>query len=486
MMQIYLVNHNYQYACQHIARVFSDQVITESVNDAFTPPATQHIVSRVLFFADKTLVETVLQSGLTIDCEATSELSPGADKAILKRAVKRGLFDCLAHYFQHRPEWGILVGVRPTKLVHNMLDNGQTVGQISEILTNQYYLSSAKIKLLLEICQTERALLTSLEKTSFSMYIGIPFCPTRCVYCSFTSNITQRGSAEIERYVTALIDELRGMQSALSDKYIDTLYIGGGTPAMLSCEQIDRIFRAIKAYYRTDRIREITFEAGRPRLIDSALLNCLQRNNVSRLCINPQTMHDITLKKINRLHSVADIKQAFALVDKYNFEAVNADLIAGLAGEDVTMFERSIEQLLNYRPANITVHTLALKRGSKLAEQRNSKAFTSESVVKKQLAVGDALLRQSGYQPYYMYRQKYMLGNLENIGYSLAEKMSIYNIVIMEERQSIFAFGAGTTSKLVGENNEIERLHNPKNVNLYIDIVRQLIDKKRKLLGKLN
>ncbi len=481
-MTIYLVNHNFQYACQHIAKVFSDQVNIESVNTAFTPPATQHVVSRVLFFADKIVIKTALQSGLTIDYAVSAELNQGTDKSNLKRAVSRGLFDCLAFYFRHRPAWGILVGVRPTKLVHSMLDKGQTVSQISKILANNYYLSSAKINLLLEICQIERPVLASLEKNSFSMYIGIPFCPTRCVYCSFTSNITQRGSAEIDRYVAALLDELKGLRSALKDKYIDTLYFGGGTPAMLTSEQIDHIFSAIKRYYRTAKIREITFEAGRPKLIDTALLNCLQRNNVSRLCINPQTMHDSTLKKINRLHSVADIGQAFERVAKYGFDAVNGDIIAGLADEDATMFEQSIKQLLHYKPANITVHTLALKRGSKLAEQRRGSAFTSESIVREQLAVADVLLRQRGYHPYYMYRQKYMLGNLENIGYSLAEKISIYNIAIMEERQSIIAFGAGTTSKLVGINNSIERLHNPKNVKLYIDSIEKIIAKKKAAL----
>ncbi len=250
---------------------------------------------------------------------------------------------------------------------------------------------------------------------------------------------------------------------------------------MLNSEQIDLIFKTIRNYYQVDKIREITFEAGRPKLIDDRLLTCLKRNGVTRICINPQTMHDTTLTKINRLHSVDDITNAFQLVKKYQFEAVNADVIAGLADEDISMFEQTITQLIDYRPDNITVHTLALKRGSKLAENAREHQFIGESIVKQQIALADELLRESGYLPYYMYRQKYMLGNLENVGYTLAGKASLYNIVIMEERQSIIAFGAGTTSKLVAKNNKITRLHNPKSVSLYIDNIAQLISKKRNL-----
>ncbi len=485
-MNIYLIGHNCQPQCQQIARLFSGDLQCISTNVNFQSPATNHIISRLIAGPIKIAIETQLKQGELIIQNTKTELLPSRDNAVVKRAIIKSLFDCLADYYHYRPAWGILVGVRPTKLVNSLFDDGYNKRQIATILAEKYYLSNSKINLLLEICQAERPYLANLKRNAFSIYIGIPFCPTRCNYCSFTALPAKRGSAVIERYVAALIAELKGLGEACANRYIDAVYFGGGTPALLTAQQIDRIFAIIRRYYQTEKIREITFEAGRPELIDDVLLAVLKRNGVNRICINPQTMHDISLQKIGRSHSSDDIRRAFELAKKYRFKAINADLIAGLSGENVVMFKQSLQQVMSYQPDNITIHTLALKRGSHLAETKLDKHYGASEITSRQLQQAAVLLRQANYYPYYMYRQKQMLGNLENVGYSLMNKESLYNIVIIEEKQTILAFGAATSSKIVTADGSLKQLHNPKDVTLYMARIAQSIANKCTALNSMS
>ncbi|PID80258.1 MAG: coproporphyrinogen dehydrogenase HemZ [Clostridiales bacterium] len=466
-MKIYLVNHTFDYACTHIAKLFVERPQVQVVGDDFTAPAIEHIVSRVLFFAGKRVVLTTVQIADKTHYSA-EETVTSDDVGELKRAVIRGIFDCLAFVTGYRPEWGILVGVRPTKLVSSMLNGGLDESAIAERLSKQYYLKPAKIALLLEICRVEQSLLESNHENGFSIYVGIPFCPSRCVYCSFISQVSARGSADVARYVDALIAELYSKRHDFANRPVDALYIGGGTPAILNGEQINRLFAALCDCYQLDKVREITFEAGRPELIDEALLSALRDNGVGRICVNPQTMHDETLRRIGRQHSVADIERALNLVKNYDFDAVNVDIIAGLAGETIDMFRQTVRRILECRPENITVHCLAIKRASKLAEDSRRDNMTAADVVRRQLGDAARLLGAQGYRPYYMYRQKNMLANLENVGYALNGKASFYNVAIIEERQSIVAFGAGATSKIVQRDGSIKRYHNPKDIKTYI------------------
>ncbi len=466
-MNIYLVNHTFDYACMHVAKLFVDRPQVQVAGADFAAPAAQHIVSRVLFFdAKKVVLTTVQRSGQTH--YSSEQTVVGEDKGELKRAVIRALFDCLAAITSYRPEWGILVGVRPTKLVNSLLQAGLDETAVAERLSKQYYLNDAKIALLLEVCRGERSLLQKNDKGDFSIYVGIPFCPSRCVYCSFISQVAARGSALVERYVDALIAELYSKKEDFCNRRVDSLYIGGGTPAILSAEQINRLFAALRDCYQLANAREITFEAGRPELIDATLLNALRDNAVDRICVNPQTMHDETLKRIGRHHSVADTARALNLVKCYDFTAVNVDIIAGLDGETVAVFSQTLSQILDYRPENITVHCLAIKRASKLAEVGGRDNLAAADVVRRQLGEADRQLRRQGYRPYYMYRQKNMLANLENIGYAVGGMGSVYNVVIIEESQSIVAFGAGASGKIIQSDGTIKRYHNPKDIKTYL------------------
>ncbi len=481
MIAIYLSRHQYRYEARQIANLFCDDCAVELAPVDFVAAQTQHIWSCVLFLNQKMTALCRLQNGANTLYQTRQVVESGDEKA-LKRAVVKTLFDCLAVHYKRRPAWGSMVGVRPTKLVNRLLARGYDAAAISSYLGEQYGVSQPKIDLLQEVCRGQRRLLNGLSPASASLYIGIPFCPTRCVYCSFMAQATAPGGPVIDRYLDVLIAELAGVQEALSDRVIDSVYIGGGTPAMLSPVQIDRLFAAIRRYYSLDGVREITFEAGRPELIDDELLTALKRNGVDRICINPQTMHDQTLQKIGRLHGVADVLRAFEKVKKYDFRAVNADVIAGLIGEDEAMFEQTIARLIAHRPANITVHTLALKRGAQL-KAAPTHLSAERHVVARQLDVAERLLRRSGYHPYYLYRQKNTLGNLENVGYSLAGKDSFYNVVIIDESQSILAFGAGTTSKILLANGQLKRLHNPKDSLLYARRNAQIIAHKCQVLG---
>ncbi len=465
-MNIYLIGHNYRQRCQQIANLFDGALSCIATTTDFEISDNDCIVVQLDSAARRIRVKCVVKGVISWrDAAAVQNLS---DIANLKRAIVRALFDCLAALYQERPAWGILVGVRPTKLVNSLFDKGYSSRQIATILAEQYYLSDAKIELLLEVCRAAKPHLKSLDDAAFSIYIGIPFCPTRCHYCSFTAQPATRGSRQIGDYVAALIEELKAVSSACRGRHIDALYIGGGTPALLTSAQIDQIFAVLRECYQCDQIREITFEAGRPELIDAALLDALQRNGVDRICINPQTMHDVTLQKIGRRHTAADVLRAFQLAGRYSFKALNVDLIAGLDGEDGAMFAASLRRVLDYQPANVTVHTLALKRTAALTQSTGKRHRVAPQIARRQLQIADQLLRTANYRPYYLYRQKQMLANLENIGYCQAGKASIYNIVIIEERQTILAFGAATSSKIVFADGTLEQLHNPKDVALYL------------------
>ncbi len=481
-MNIYLVGHNYQQQCQQIANLFDRTLCCVALTGNIQDNAAEYIISQLAVEQVEMVVTTRLIKGQKTLSKIAITINDLNDNLAVKRTIIRSLFDSLAARYHYRPDWGILVGVRPTKLVNSLFDSGYDESQIAAILAKRYYISEPKIELLLQVCRAERPYLQSLKADAISLYVGIPFCPSRCSYCSFTAQPAERGSAVIERYSDALIAEIKGLSEVCRGRYIDTLYFGGGTPALLTTQQIDRIFGAIRRYYQTAKIREITFEAGRPELIDEALLSALQRNGVDRICINPQTMHDKTLQKIGRSHNSADIRRAFELVKPYQFKAVNADLIAGLAGEDVEQFKQTLQQLLAFQPDNITIHTLALKRASQLAQAGCLNEAGASDTVAAQLQTADGLLHQAAYQPYYMYRQKNMLGNLENIGYSLADKASLYNIVIIEERQSIIAFGAATSSKIVASDGSLKQLHSPKNVALYTSNIERLIANKRAVI----
>ena len=392
---------------------------------------------------------------------------------------KRWLYDRLKEHTGRSLEWGTLTGVRPVKLAGDLIAAGNSEKQAKEILIKEYYLSSKKAELLMSVRKAQIPYLAEDITGTIGIYIGIPFCPTRCVYCSFPSN--QVGYDKIKPYLEALEHEIRFAGEALACKgwYPETIYIGGGTPTVLEDADIERLLKAIRESFYMKRLRELTVEAGRPDTITESKLIILKENGVDRISINPQSMKQETLEKIGRCHCTSDVFSAFGMARNIGFKVINADLIAGLPGEEKEDFLNSLETVIGLSPQNITVHTLAVKRASRLKDIDDKYSYRQGEKVSVMLQAGEKALKGFGYIPYYLYRQKQMAGNLENVGYTFPGNECIYNIRIMEENQTILALGAGGISKVwYPEENRLERIPNVSNYEIYIERIEEMIERK--------
>lgn len=402
---------------------------------------------------------------------------PSADK----NAVKRELYEKLSLLTGKTPPWGILTGVRPVKLTGEIFRASETAEATYEILKRDYLLSGEKARLLIDIYMYQRSVLSEADEDSIGLYIGIPFCPTRCLYCSFTSN--QKGPDEIESYLEALYKEIEYCGKAVKDSglSVETVYVGGGTPTTLTPGQLDKLLGRIKQWFDLSGIREFTVEAGRPDTITEDKLRVIKKHGIERISINPQTMKDETLELIGRSHSAEQIREAFGIAKDCGGFTVNADLIAGLPGETKEDFENSLNEVISMEPANITVHTLAVKKASRLIEADSDFHYKQAGVVEEMLEAGAKILKKAGYRPYYLYRQKHMAGALENVGYCKNDSPCVYNIRIMDESQSILALGAGGISKrYYPDENRLERVANVSNYQIYIERTEEMTDRKRK------
>ena len=331
-----------------------------------------------------------------------------------------------------------------------------------------------------EILEYQRKTSGDPPEKSCGVYIGIPFCPTRCLYCSFTSK--QVGEEEIVRYLQGLEQEIDFAAAAATEEglQIESVYIGGGTPTTLDEGKLESLLSRIRSRFDLNSCREFTVEAGRPDTITEGELAVMQANGVGRISINPQTMHQETLDLIGRRHTVEQTREAFRMAKAAGFECINTDLIAGLPGEDYPAFAQSLDEVLELGADNITLHTLAVKRASRLKEMDENFNYREEELREKMLTHASEVLRGAGFRPYYLYRQKHTSGNTENIGYCREDKISVYNIRIMEERQSILALGAGGISKIYfPAENRLERVPNVSNYEIYIDRIDDMMDRKR-------
>jgi coproporphyrinogen dehydrogenase HemZ len=393
---------------------------------------------------------------------------------------KRYLYDQLKKYTGRSLEWGTLTGVRPVKLVGDLLAAGNTPEQVLECLEEQYYLSREKAELLMSIRKTQLPYLNTEAAGAIGVYIGIPFCPTRCIYCSFTSN--QVSYEKVLPYLDALEQEIRFAGEAVTKQgwYPESVYIGGGTPTTLKDQDMEKLLKTVRTSFDFERVKEFTVEAGRPDTITESKLAVLKENGVDRICINPQSMNQETLDRIGRLHRSEDVAEAFRTAQKIGFKVINADLIAGLPGEEPEDFLYSLKSIIDLKPDNITVHTLAVKRASRLKEIDEHYSYRQGEKVRLMLNSGQQILRDAGYVPYYLYRQKQMAGNLENVGYCFPGKESLYNIRIMEENQTILALGAGGISKVwYPDENRLERIPNVSNYEIYIERIEEMIQRKK-------
>ena len=410
------------------------------------------------------------------------ELEPQEERASVKCKLKHLLYRQLSSYTGKELPWGNLTGIRPTKIAYGLLEEGKTAEEIIEHLQETYDASKQKAELSIDIAQRERQILSGLHyEDGYSLYIGIPFCPTTCLYCSFTSYPIVLWRKRVADYLTAMEQEMDYVSEAYKDKILDTVYIGGGTPTTLEPNELRRLLTSLKNKFDFSRVQEFTVEAGRADSITEEKLQVLKEFGVTRISVNPQTMHDKTLKLIGRQHTTAQVKEAFALARKVGFSNINMDLILGLPGETKEDVAYTIEEVKKLCPDSLTVHSLAIKRASKLNQWIVENGIETLHNTEETMEIAEQGAKDMNMKPYYLYRQKNMSGNLENVGYATEGNYGIYNILIMEEKQTIVAIGAGTISKRVYPDGRIERCDNVKDVALYIEKIDEMIERKRKL-----
>ena len=436
------------------------------------------------FYAFRNLPE-VLSKELE-RCEEPIQADPD-HRSETKNRIKRRLYVLLMSQTGKLLPWGALTGIRPTKIAMTHLEEGMEPAAVQEMMETQYYASKEKAALSVEIAQRERGLLSQIDcDHGYSLYIGIPFCPTTCAYCSFTSYPIDRWAKKTSVYLDALFKEMDFVAEQMAGRTLDTVYFGGGTPTSLSPEDLDRLITKLRAVFDVDHVREFTVEAGRPDSITREKLRVLKKHGVTRISINPQTMKQETLDLIGRRHTVEDVKEKYAMAREEGFDNINMDLIIGLPEEDLEDVRNTMEEIKRLRPDSLTVHSLAIKRAARLNTMKEVYQEYKMVNTHEMIDLTAAYAREMGLEPYYLYRQKNMAGNFENVGYAAPGKACLYNVLIMEEQQTIAGCGAGTTTKVVipGEN-RIERAETVKNVEQYVERVDEMIERKRQLFKNL-
>lgn len=377
--------------------------------------------------------------------------------------------------------WGDVTGIRPVKIARTMLSSGKSEKDFFEKFVNEFKVSEEKTQLTLNIAVREINILKNFSKNDICLYIGIPFCKTRCLYCSFVTNSAAKNNKYMRPFIKNLMKEIEYTSELLKKTNYNVvgLYFGGGTPTTLSAMDLEDVINKCYECFELSNLKEFTVEAGRPDTIDREKLETLKRCGVTRISINPQTMNDNILKIIGRAHTVQDIYDSFKLARECGFDNINMDLIAGLPMETLEEFENSVNLVTKLAPECITVHTMSIKRGSILHEKLGDYALTDEKVVADMVDYSIKKLGQNDYYPYYLYRQKHMVGDFENIGYSKDGKECLYNIMIMEETNSIVSMGCGGVTKIVNlPNDRIERVFNVKEAKDYVERIEEMLHRK--------
>ncbi|MCR5356192.1 MAG: coproporphyrinogen dehydrogenase HemZ [Lachnospiraceae bacterium] len=418
--------------------------------------------------------------GKAVYFDSEEIMAPG--RAVLKDAMKRCIYRCASIVSGRTLPWGILTGIRPVKLAMTRINEGDSDEQTGKLLKYRYLMSDEKASLSIEIAHKERDILKKIDRYGgYSLYIGIPFCPTTCLYCSFTSYPIARYASLVDDYISGLKKELDLTYEIFKGRSPDSVYIGGGTPTTLAPDKLKQLIGYLGKLFDFDKVLELTVEAGRPDSIDKEKLMTLKELGVSRISINPQTMNEKTLRLIGRRHTVGEFKNAFALARECGFDNINTDIILGLPGEGLDEVRNTMEELKTLDPESITVHSMAIKRAAGMAEYLKEHEEIKSINTPEMLKCTDSTARALGMSPYYLYRQKNMAGNFENVGYAKEGCEGIYNILIMEELQSIIACGAGTVSKRVYTDGLIERCDNVKDVELYLSRLDEMLERKKKL-----
>ena len=417
------------------------------------------------------------------EAKAVRRLRSAEETVRLRRQVlQQCYYQAAVKLLPEAPAWGALAGVRPTKITTKHFLEGGTEKSADELLEKVYYVTPERRKLALDCSEATVRAEKLLDPKDISLYIGIPFCPTRCSYCSFVSRTVGKKTELIAPYLEALLKELKvtGKLLETSGRNIRSIYIGGGTPTTLSCQQMTELLAAVRGSFDLSRCVEFTVEGGRPDTLTPEKLALIRKGGADRMSINPQTMVDSVLRACGRPHSAAQVQQAYGWAVDAGFENINMDLIAGLPTDDLDGFRYSLDTVASLDPSNITVHTLALKKGADLFESRQ--ALSSAEEVAKMVEYSNETLRTAGYAPYYLYRQKYMSGSFENVGWSRDGRDCLYNIYMMEERHSILSLGAGGMNKVNLPDGTLQRFHNPKFPEQYIELLGGVLQEKETLI----
>lgn len=441
-------------------------------------------LQRLLIEFNPQSIRIAMDASVGEDSEEVLKLSNMLGKSEYKNAMKRFLYQKLSKVTHITLPWGILTGIRPTKLVYELLQKRSEEEAIYQRMREEYLCSDEKIALSITIARRELELLEEMDyRAGYSIYIGIPFCPSTCLYCSFTSYSADKYSDYIAKYLVSLEKELRAFSDSFPNKKLTCVYLGGGTPTTLSAKQLDYLLGLVKELFDFTYVKEFCVEAGRPDSITKEKLEVLKKWGVDRISINPQSMQQKTLDLIGRKHTILQVREAFALARETGHENINMDIILGLPEENPSDVEDTLKQLQELNPESLTVHTLAIKRAARLNLMKDQYADKKATEVMKMMEQTIQFAKKNNYLPYYLYRQKNMADNLENIGYARHGREGLYNILIMEEKQTILAFGAGGMSKFVFHNeNRLERVDNVKSVTDYINRIDEMIARKKDFL----
>lgn len=470
-MNLYVKNHNFHFELENLTRLFFPNEKITVIRD-FSEPQPPYIYTEV---SDKITISVNI--GSFNKSETAVKKLTDDDNELVSAQL---LYKLLCDFTGLIQPWGILTGVRPVKLLRKLAEESNEEQAVKKFL-NDFFVSNEKIALSRETEHNERKILELSRPESFSLYVGIPFCPSRCSYCSFVMASIERAEKLIEPYTKLLCEEIK-RTAEIANKLglrLETVYFGGGTPTTLSAEQLDTVLRTVNKCFDMSTCREFTVEAGRPDTIDSAKLFALKENKVDRISINPQTTNDEVLKTIGRKHTAQQFFDAFELARKCGFDNINTDLIAGLPTDTPESFKNSLDSIVRLNAECITVHTLCMKRASRLTTEGVTLDLQQARDAREMLAYTQNILGQNEYIPYYMYRQSRMVGNLENVGWSKRGFESLYNVYVMDETHTILACGSGGVTKLKRNNPDyLERIFNFKYPYEYIDRFDELIQRK--------
>ena len=461
-----------------------DRYAVEQLQMALFPEGTEGEATSTLHRSATWLTAStkITMDGKTVT--ASRRIRADRETVRLRRqALQQSYYLAAIQLLPALPAWGALAGVRPTKITTKHLLEGGTAKSADKLMKDTYYVTPARRKLAIDCSESTVKAVNLLTDSDISLYVGIPFCPTRCTYCSFVSRTIGKKTELLEPYLEALLKEIAvtGELLGKSGKHLRTIYIGGGTPSTLTASQLARLMDAIREHFDLSRCIEFTVEGGRPDTLDAEKLLTIRQHGADRMSINPQTMVDTVLRACGRPHKAADILRAYGEAVDAGFQAINMDLIAGLPEDTVEGFCGSLDQVAALKPSNITVHTLALKKGADLFEKRAH--LPSAEEVTEMVAYANKTLSALGYKPYYLYRQKYMSGSFENVGWSRDGMDCLYNIYMMEEIHTILSLGGGGMNKVNLPNGRLTRFHNPKFPEQYIEMLPSVLEQKKELFA---